>query len=64
MKIKVDVSACIAAGQCALTAPDMFDQRDDDGTVVLLSEEPAPAHEHAVREAVSLCPAAAIDLTP
>jgi ferredoxin len=43
-----------------LLAPDVFDQRDEDGIVVLLDAEP-PAELHSlVREAASVCPASAI----
>ncbi|MGW1055259.1 ferredoxin [Streptomyces sp. NPDC002521] len=62
MKITVDEAKCCGASQCVLIAPDVFDQRDDDGTVILLDAEP-PADQHAaVREATSVCPAAAIVL--
>ncbi|MBE4734227.1 MULTISPECIES: ferredoxin [Streptomyces] len=60
MKITVDEPKCCGAGQCVLVAPDVFDQRDEDGIVVLLDAEP-PADQHfAVREAAQVCPAAAI----
>jgi ferredoxin len=62
MKIVVDEDRCCGAGSCVLAAPDVFDQRDEDGVVVLLDAEPAE-HLHAVvREAASMCPAAAITL--
>ncbi|MGW6441602.1 ferredoxin [Lentzea sp. NPDC055074] len=60
MKVRVDVDACVGAGQCVLAAPDVFDQRDEDGMVVLLVEDP-PAHlEAATEHAALLCPALAI----
>ncbi|MEU0877239.1 ferredoxin [Lentzea sp. NPDC005914] len=60
MKITVDQDKCCGAGTCVLLAPDVFDQRDEDGIVVLLDAEP-PAELHSlVREAASVCPAAAI----
>lgn len=62
MKVVVDEDKCCGAGQCVLVAPEVFDQRDEDGIVVLLDAEP-PEQEHAaVREAASVCPAAAIEL--
>ncbi|MET9764937.1 ferredoxin [Streptomyces sp. NPDC006372] len=62
MKITVDEPKCCGAGQCVLVAPDVFDQRDEDGIVVLLDAEP-PADLHlAVREAAQVCPAAAITI--
>ncbi|MEU1185641.1 ferredoxin [Streptomyces sp. NPDC005820] len=46
--------------QCVLVAPEVFDQRDEDGIVVLLEPEPAAEQQAVVREAAQVCPAAAI----
>lgn len=62
MKITVDEDKCCGAGQCALLAPELFDQREDDGIVVLLAAEPREGQHAAAREAASMCPAAAIEL--
>lgn len=62
MKVRIDQESCVAAGQCALTAPDVFDQRESDGVSVLL-RRPTAADEELVREAVLLCPAQAIEIT-
>ncbi|MBF8174942.1 ferredoxin [Streptomyces olivaceus] len=62
MKITVDEEKCCGAGQCVLIAPEVFDQRDEDGIVVLLDAEPAAEHHDLVRESASVCPAAAIHL--
>ncbi|WP_327672715.1 MULTISPECIES: ferredoxin [unclassified Streptomyces] len=62
MKVEVDVPKCVASGQCVLIAPEVFDQRDEDGMVVLLDENPAPEHHDGVRESAAVCPAAAIRL--
>jgi ferredoxin len=43
-----------------LAAPDVFDQREDDGIVVLLDADPPADQLEAVREAAAVCPAAAI----
>ncbi|TQL69019.1 ferredoxin [Nocardioides albertanoniae] len=60
MNVTVDEDKCCGAGQCVLTAPDVFDQREDDGVVVLLDAQP-PADQHAAaREAAAVCPGAAI----
>jgi ferredoxin len=45
-----------------MIAPEVFDQRDEDGMVVLLDETPAPEVHEAVRESAMVCPAAAIHL--
>ncbi|NEB02897.1 ferredoxin [Streptomyces sp. SID13726] len=60
MRIDVDADRCCGAGQCVLTAPEVFDQREDDGTVVLLAAEPAPDQANGAREAAAMCPAGAI----
>ncbi|MBT2414332.1 ferredoxin [Streptomyces sp. ISL-12] len=62
MRVETDESRCLAVGNCALLAPEVFDQSDEDGTVVLLDAAP-PEHAHAsVREAAERCPAAVITL--
>lgn len=61
MTIAADRDVCIGAGQCALTAPDVFDSADD-GLVEVLRPEPDAADLPAVREAVALCPARALSL--
>ncbi|PXY27505.1 ferredoxin [Prauserella muralis] len=58
--IEADPEVCIAAGMCALTAPAVFDQNDDDGTVVVLDGTPQGADADAAREAVELCPSGAL----
>jgi ferredoxin len=63
MKVTIDKDKCCGAGTCVLVAPDVFDQGEDDGIVILLNPQP-PADLHAaVREAVSVCPAASIQLS-
>ncbi|WP_329080505.1 MULTISPECIES: ferredoxin [unclassified Streptosporangium] len=63
MKVTVDEAKCCGAGQCVLIAPGVFDQRDDDGVVVLLEPEPGADQHTLVREAAAVCPAAAIGLS-
>lgn len=60
MLIIIDEDKCCGAGQCVLVAPDVFDQRDEDGVVVLLDANPPAGRLDAVREAAAVCPAAAI----
>ncbi|MGW3645537.1 ferredoxin [Streptomyces sp. NPDC000878] len=62
MKVQVDVPKCVASGQCVMLAPEVFDQREEDGLVVLLDETPAPDLHDAVRESAVVCPAAAIHM--
>ncbi|HEX6354239.1 ferredoxin [Actinophytocola sp.] len=61
MKVTVNADKCVAAGQCVLLAPEVFDQREEDGIVVLLDDAP-PSELHATaRESAMVCPASAID---
>jgi ferredoxin len=62
MRIQVDRDRCRGAGQCALTAPELFDQSDDDGTVVVLNEEPPADLQEKARRAAALCPNSVIRL--
>ena len=60
VRVTADREVCIGAGMCALTAPDVFDQDDDDGLVRVLVEMPGESTAPAVREAVKLCPSGAL----
>ena len=62
MKVTADTTRCIAAGQCVLSAPDVFDQRDEDGIVVLRNPNPPGDLAADVRRAATLCPALAITI--
>ncbi|MEW9553949.1 ferredoxin [Nonomuraea sp. NPDC050783] len=63
MKVTVDEDKCCGAGSCVLIAPEVFDQRDEDGIVVLLEPEPGADRHAAVREAAAVCPALAIEVS-
>lgn len=62
LHVVVDQEKCCGAGQCAMVAPEVFDQNDDDGTVVLLEADPGEDQRGLVNEAAQVCPAAAITL--
>jgi ferredoxin len=61
MKIIVRPERCISSGNCVLAAPKLFGQ-DEEGVVVALVSEPAPADYAAAREAAALCPVIAIEV--
>lgn len=63
MGVVVNRDACVGAGQCALVAPDVFDQ-DDDGIVMLLQADPDGRDFDVATKAARLCPARAITVTP
>ncbi|OLF06426.1 ferredoxin [Actinophytocola xanthii] len=60
MLIKADTGRCVGAGQCVLSAPDIFDQ-DDQAVVTLLEREPGESLD-LVLQAADRCPAGAISL--
>jgi ferredoxin len=62
MHVTINEEKCIGAGQCVLSAPSVFDQRDDDGVVILLNADPADSEGAEVRDAAALCPAAVIEV--
>jgi ferredoxin len=62
VKVHADEDLCIGAGVCVLTTEVVFDQ-DDDGIVVVLTEDVPEAEESRVREAVKLCPSGALKLS-
>jgi ferredoxin len=62
MKVTVDQDKCVSSGQCVLNAAEIFDQRDNDGVVVLLNDNPPPRQAGNARKAAAACPALAIDI--
>jgi ferredoxin len=62
VRVRADRELCCGAGNCVRTVPDVFDQDDAEGLVVVLqAQPPAPLHE-LVRQAADLCPAGAIEV--
>ena len=62
MKVVADQDLCIGAGVCVMSTAVVFDQ-DDDGIVVVLTEDVPEAEEDRAREAVQLCPSGALRLS-
>lgn len=62
LHITANTAVCIGAGQCVMTAPDLFDQ-EDHGTVIVLEDEVPEDQRALVREASYLCPSRAITFT-
>ena len=60
MKITINQEECCGAGQCVMIVPEVFDQDEDDGVVILLDPAPADDLLPLVRNAEAMCPAAAI----
>lgn len=63
MNVHLDQDKCVASGQCVLSAPAVFDQRDEDGIAVLLTAAPAGEEMDDVRQAAMVCPAVAITVS-
>jgi ferredoxin len=64
VRVVVDQDLCISSGQCVLAAPDVFDQRDEDGVAELITATPPPGQEADVEQAARVCPARAIRVEP
>lgn len=62
MKVIAHQEKCVAAGQCAMIAPNVFDQRDEDGVVLVLIDSPPQDQHESARRAATACPAQAIDV--
>jgi ferredoxin len=60
MKVIIDQDKCVGSGQCVLAAADVFDQRDEDGIVVLLDNNPPADRLADLKQAAAVCPALAI----
>ncbi|MFE0809186.1 ferredoxin [Streptomyces sp. NPDC058794] len=62
MDITIDKDTCIGAGQCALTAPEVFAQ-DDDGYSTVRPAAEDGGGSALVREAARACPVGAITVS-
>jgi ferredoxin len=62
MKVTFDQNKCVSSGMCVMNAGAIFDQRDDNGVVVLLVDQPGPEQAEETRNAAAACPALAIHI--
>ena len=60
IRIYADPQKCIGAGHCVRTVPEVFDQREEDGIVVLLAQTASDEIAAYLMKAVQLCPSQAI----
>ncbi|RYF60799.1 MAG: ferredoxin [Comamonadaceae bacterium] len=60
LRITIDRAKCIAAGQCVLKSPEVFDQDEQDGIVILLNANPPDSLKESVKLAARVCPSEAI----
>jgi ferredoxin len=62
LRLSVDDEQCCCSGQCVLAAPDLFDQREEDGIAVVLVAEPTADRYEEARTAARHCPSNAISV--
>jgi ferredoxin len=62
MNVQVFRERCCGSGNCAMTAPDVFDLDADEGRVLLRLPELPVEQLEPVKRAVHECPTAAIEL--
>ena len=63
MRITANRDVCVSGGMCVLTAPEVFDQDEEDGLVTVLAPDPPEELRERVIEAVRLCPSRALSDT-
>jgi ferredoxin len=57
MRVTAQTQKCIASGNCALTCPQVFEQRDEDGVVHVRDAHPSLDLLARIKQVVDLCPA-------
>ncbi|WP_380283136.1 ferredoxin [Kitasatospora purpeofusca] len=60
MQVNVERDRCCSSGQCVMTAPEVFEQDERDGLVILRRATVPAALFADVRLAADLCPGGAI----
>lgn len=60
MHLEIDETLCSGCGQCVMEAPELFDQRDEDGVAFLLRQPESSTDEADATRAKAACPADAI----
>jgi ferredoxin len=62
VRIAVDRERCVGAGQCVLSAPELFDQSEVDGRVLLRASRQVVDASPDALVAADLCPSGALSL--
>jgi len=62
MRIHHDRDRCVGSGACAFTLPDIFDQDENDGRVLVLVERPGAEDRKAIEEVAASCPVWALSI--
>ena len=64
LRVSVDPDACCSSGRCVETEPRVFDQDQQEGTVLLLQPVVEGELVDTVRLCAELCPCDAISVEP
>lgn len=64
MSLIIDRDLCVGAGQCVISAPDVFDQDESDGMMILRDGHPPAEITDEIRAAAFRCPSGAVSLPP
>jgi ferredoxin len=62
MRVTADRSTCATSSLCVYAVPQVFDQDEDEGLVVIVETFPAPALQDVVRKAARGCPTGSIQI--
>ena len=62
MKVTADRTGCTGSGNCVRLAPEWFDQDEDEGLVILISDSPPAELIELMRDVVDACPTRALEL--
>lgn len=60
MRVAADREKCASSSLCVYAVPEVFDQDEEEGLVVVVDAQPAPALHGAVRHAARSCPTRSI----
>jgi ferredoxin len=63
VKVHIDVDRCQGHGVCHMTAPDLFQLRDEDGQAYVLNEELEPSQFEDAKRGEASCPELAITVS-
>ncbi|MEU8181964.1 ferredoxin [Micromonospora sp. NPDC049044] len=61
-RVTIERGRCTGAATCVSMSPDIFDQDQDDGMVLLLIDEVGPDRVEELRDVVAACPTRTITL--
>ncbi len=62
IEVVADRGRCLGSGNCFYSDPEVFDQSEQDGIVIVVNPNPSDEHRDAVLLAANLCPGQAISV--